>query len=343
MRYIVQPTADATRQRIGGKAAALASLQQADFPVPDWFALTPDAFDASLNAADVERLAAACAAGNDADGAVALAHMTPSDAVLTELARAVAALAPDGQPLAVRSSASDEDGGKHSFAGQLASFLNVAPGDVAARVADVWRSGFSARILAYRRTHGLDALPPAPAVLIQRMVAADVAGVAFSADPATGQRGVAVVSAVAGLGEALVSGASDADTATVNRLGAIERIQRAERLPVLDDGQIRAIAALARRCEQHFGVPQDIEWAIAGGEVFLLQSRPITTLATLRDPDGAYALWDNSNIAESYGGVTTPLTFSFARHAYEEVYRELCRLLGVSEAEIAAHATPSAT
>ncbi len=71
---------------------------------------------------------------------------------------------------------------------------------------------------------------------------------------------------------------------------------------------------------------------------FLLQSRPITTLATLRDPDGAYALWDNSNIAESYGGVTTPLTFSFARHAYEEVYRELCRLLGVSEAEIAAHA-----
>ncbi len=229
MRYIVQPTADATRQQIGGKAAALASLQQADFPVPDWFALTPDAFDASLNAADRERLAAACSAGDDAAVTATLAHMTPSDAVLAELTRAVAALAPDGQPLAVRSSASDEDGGKHSFAGQLASYLNVAPGDVAARVADVWRSGFSARILAYRRTHGLATLPPAPAVLIQRMVAADVAGVAFSADPATGQRGVAVVSAVAGLGEALVSGASDADTATVNRLGAIERIQRTER------------------------------------------------------------------------------------------------------------------
>ena len=338
MRYIVQPTADATRQRIGGKGAALASLQQADFPVPDWFALTPDAFDASLNAADVERLAAACAAGDDAAVTATLAHLTPSDAVLAELARAVATLASDGQPLAVRSSASDEDGGKHSFAGQLASYLNVAPGDVAARVADVWRSGFSARILAYRRTHGLAAVPPAPAVLIQRMVAADVAGVAFSADPSTGQRGVAVVSAAAGLGEALVSGASDADTATVDRLGTVERIQHTEREWLLDDGQLRAIAALARRCEQHFGAPQDIEWAIAGGAVFLLQSRPITTLATLRDPDGAYTLWDNSNIAESYGGVTTPLTFSFARHAYEEVYRELCRLLGVSEAEIAAHA-----
>jgi pyruvate,water dikinase len=338
MRYIIQPTADVTRQRIGGKAAALASLHQAGFPVPDWFALDPAAFDDSLDAADRERLSAACESGDDATVTAALASLMPGDEVAAELAQAVAALSPDGQPLAVRSSASDEDGGAHSFAGQLASYLNVAPEDVAARVADVWRSGFSARILAYRRSHGLAAVPPAPAVLIQRMVAADISGVAFSADPATGRRGVAVVSAIAGLGEALVSGASEGETATVDRLGAIERIGQTEQQPVLDDEQLRAVAALARRCEQHFGVPQDVEWAITGGDLFLLQSRPITTLATVRDPDGAYALWDNSNIAESYGGVTTPLTFSFARHAYEEVYRELCRLLGVSEAEIAAHA-----
>lgn len=338
MRYIIQPTADATRQRIGGKAAALASLQQAGFPVPDWFALDPAAFDDSLDAADRERLAAACESGDAAAVTAALASLALDNAARAELAQAVAALAPDGQPLAVRSSASDEDGGAHSFAGQLASYLNVAPADVAARVADVWRSGFSARILAYRRTHGLAAIPPAPAVLIQRMVAADVSGVAFSADPATGRRGVAVVSAISGLGEALVSGASEGETATVDRLGAIERIQLTGQQPALDDQRLRAVAALARRCEQHFALPQDIEWAFAGGKLFLLQSRPITTLATLCDPDGAYALWDNSNIAESYGGVTTPLTFSFARHAYEEVYRELCRLLGVTEAEIAAHA-----
>ncbi len=339
MRYIIQPTAAvATRQQIGGKAAALAHLQQADFPVPEWFALDPAAFDDSLPAADRERLAAACESGDEAAVPAALASLMPGSAVLFELSQAVAALMPDGQLLAIRSSASDEDGGAHSFAGQLASYLNVAPADVAARVSDVWCSGFSARILAYRRTHGLDSVPPAPAVLIQRMVAADVSGVAFSADPATGRRGVAVVSATAGLGEALVSGASEGETATVDRLGVIERIGQTEQRPLLNDDQLRAIADLARRCEQHFGVPQDIEWAIAGGALFLLQSRPITTLATLRDPDGAYALWDNSNIAESYGGVTTPLTFSFARHAYEEVYRELCRLLGVSEAEIAAHA-----
>ncbi|HEX5439265.1 MAG TPA: PEP/pyruvate-binding domain-containing protein, partial [Ktedonobacterales bacterium] len=338
MRYIIQPAADATRQQVGGKAAALANLQQAGFPVPDWFALDPAAFDDSLAAAERERLAAACESGDDAAVTAVLATLTLDDAALAELTQAVATLSLDGQPLAVRSSASDEDGGAHSFAGQLASYLNVAPADVAARVADVWCSGFSARILAYRRTHGLDAVPPAPAVLIQQMVAADISGVAFSADPATGRRGVAVVSAIAGLGEALVSGASEGETATVDRLGVIKRVGQTEQQPLLDDEQLRAVAALARRCEQRCGVPQDIEWAIADGDLFLLQSRPITTLATLRDPDGAYALWDNSNIAESYGGVTTPLTFSFARHAYEEVYRELCRLLGVSEAEIAAHA-----
>jgi pyruvate,water dikinase len=338
MRYIIQPTADATRQQIGGKAVALASLQQAGFPVPDWFALDPTAFDTSLDTDDRGRLTAACETGDEAALATALAGLAPSDMVCDELAQAIAVLSPDGQPLAVRSSAMDEDGGAYSFAGQLASYLNVTPPEVTARVADVWRSGFSTRILGYRRTHGLDAIPPAPAVLVQRMVAADIAGVAFSADATTGRRGVAVVSAAAGLGEALVSGVSDADTATVDRLGAIERIQQARQQSIVDDEQVRAVADLARRCEQHFGIPQDIEWAIARGELFLLQSRPITTLTTMRDPDGAYALWDNSNIAESYGGVTTPLTFSFARHAYEEVYRELCRLLGVSEAEIADHA-----
>ncbi|HET8908375.1 MAG TPA: PEP/pyruvate-binding domain-containing protein [Ktedonobacterales bacterium] len=338
MRFIIQPTAEVTRQQVGGKAATLARLQRAGFPVPDWFALTPEAFDASLDNANREQLVSTCASGDQSKIAAALTGLVPNSAVLEALARAVAALSPEGQPVAVRSSASDEDGDAHSFAGQLASFLDVAPNEVAARVVDVWRSGFSARMLAYRRSQGLDAMPPAPAVLIQRMVAADVAGVAFSADPASGRRGVAVVSAVTGLGEALVSGASDADTATVDRLDVIEYIQRAEGEPVLTEAQIRAVATLARRCEQHFGVPQDIEWAIADGTVYLLQSRPITTLAALRDPDGVYALWDNSNIAESYGGVTTPLTFSFARHAYEEVYRELCRLLGVSEAEIAAHA-----
>ena len=100
---------------------------------------------------------------------------------------------------------------------------------------------------------------------------------------------------------------------------------------------MRAVAALARQAGHHFGCPQDIEWAIEGGCLYLLQARPITALSEVVDPDGALCLWDNSNIAESYAGVTTPLTFSFARRAYEEVYRQFCRLMRVPAARIAAH------
>src|SRR5262249_13409601 len=132
---------------------------------------------------------------------------------------------PKGETVAVRSSASDEDGAQHSFAGQLDSFLFVPPGDVARKAAAVWQSGFSERVFAYRQAHGLDALPRGPAVLIQRLVNADAAGVAFGADRVTGRRGVAVVSAVFGLGTALVSGECDADTYHVGLDGEI--LQRA--------------------------------------------------------------------------------------------------------------------
>jgi len=92
---------------------------------------------------------------------------------------------------------------------------------------------------------------------------------------------------------------------------------------------------LARRAAEALGRPQDIEWAIEGGQIYLLQSRPITSLVGVADPDGALALWDNSNIVESYGGLTTPLTFSFARRAYEEVYRQFCCLMRVPSERIA--------
>ena len=107
-----------------------------------------------------------------------------------------------------------------------------------------------------------------------------------------------------------------------------------------------AVATLARDASRHFGRPQDIEWAIDGsgttsrqrqsaGTLYLLQSRPITTLAHAADPDADLAIWDNSNIVESYSGVTTPLTFSFASEIYQGVYRQFCRLMGVPDRVVA--------
>jgi rifampicin phosphotransferase len=284
---------------IGGKAKALLAAQRAGLPVPSWIAVSPEAHGRNVNG---------------------------------EIEAAARRLAGNGL-VAVRSSASDEDGAEHSFAGQLESFLNVRPEEVAGKVEDVWRSGFSERVMAYRREQGLDGEPRVPAVIVQRMVAAEVAGVAFSADPVSGRRGVCVVSAVKGLGDALVSGEVDGETWRVDREGTIVEGQS----KLISAEQVKDVASLARRAERHFGRPQDVEWAIGGGNLWLLQSRPITSIASMADPDGVYQLWDNSNIAESYGGVTTPMTFSFARHAYEGVYREFCRILSVPAEVIAAN------
>jgi pyruvate,water dikinase len=196
--------------------------------------------------------------------------------------------------------------------------------------------------------------------MVQRMVDAKCSGVAFSTDPVTGNRDVVVVSAIFGYGTALVSGESDADTFHVDRdgniiyrdiankrfihgcvsnndqeIGTVEIVESEARKPALSDEQIREIAELARKAEKYFECPQDIEWALDAEKIYLLQSRPITSLLQRDEPEGTINLWDNSNIAESYNGITTPLTFSFARRAYEEVYRQFCRLMGVSEKRIA--------
>jgi len=329
---IPAPIAPQHLDRLGGKARSLALLTQAGFPIPDWFVISPEAFFASLSTEQRQLWES----GN-IDPVLAAVQL--SAAQTEALQEELAALEIGEERLAVRSSALDEDGMAHSFAGQLESYLQVAPSDVAETVVAVWRSGFSDRIRAYRREQGLAEMPQPPAVLVQRMIPARMAGVAFSADPVSGRRGIAVVSAVRGLGEALVSGEADAETWQVNRQGKVVQHQPlpgAE--PVLTEEQAIAIAQLARNAARYFGRPQDIEWAIDGaGKLWLLQSRPITTLANLADPDGVLTLWDNSNIAESYGGITTPLTFSFARRAYEAVYREFCRLMRVPEGAIADH------
>lgn len=312
---------------LGGKAGALARLASARLPIPEWLVVTPEA-DTTGNFAERVRAAAG-------------------------------AMAPGAVYFAVRSSALDEDGSAHSFAGQLESFLFVPAERIAEKVEAVRRSGSSERVLAYRRERGLSGAPRPPAVLVQRMINADVAGVAFSANPVSGQRTQAVVSAVWGLGSALVSGEASADTFTVDRQGRVVArsivaktwahrapegsevaanaegvvcapvpAEQAETAALADD-QVVAVAALARATARFFGRPQDIEWATQDGKLWLLQSRPITSLGVMADPDGELNLWDNANIAESYSGVTTPLTFSFARGIYEAVYREFARLMGV--------------
>lgn len=350
---------------VGGKARNLALLREAGADVPPSVAIGTAAF---------ERLVAAAHASDEDDASAVRERVLGMELPADFRAAVTAALdgaGLRGALLAVRSSAVGEDGAAASFAGQFDTVLGVrADGDAAAvwdAVRRVWASAFSAHAAAYRARQG--GSPPRMAVVIQRMVDARAAGVAFSADPVRGTPDVAVVSAVLGLGEGLVSGELDADTYRVSSTGAVEAEiaakDRALRLqpdggsawipvpsddqsrPALTEEEARRIASAARGLADRFGAPQDVEWALADGpaggarRLFILQTRPITTMvpapSTGARADGELRIWDNSNIVESYSGVTTPLTFSFARSVYEEVYLQFCRLLGVSEALMEEH------
>ena len=360
MNLLLNPSQVMPDSPVGGKARSLASLAQARLPIPGWFVVLPMAFDLSLGAERRDQLSAAQSAE---DVAAALQDLRPSAEVAQQIETAYAALCPQDEPVAVRSSAADEDSDALSFAGQLESYLFVTRDTLSQRLADVWRSGFTDRVIAYRRTAGLDPLPPPPAAIVQRIVNGDVSGVAFSSDPVSGRRGVAVVAGVWGLGQALVSGEADADTWHVGRDGTVlerniatkqtacrrdpEQPAGVGTVPVaedlidkaaLTDEQVAAVAQLARDTERHFGRPQDIEWTRAENTVYLLQSRPITALADKPDPDDPARIWDNTNIIESYSGVTTPFTFSFIRRCYEQVYRQFCQLMRVPDQVIEDHA-----
>jgi pyruvate,water dikinase len=266
----------------------------------------------------------------------------PLEEVLTDaLTEAMRALG--GGPFAVRSSAIGEDGDRFSFAGQLESVLDVGGRveEVSDAVRRCWRSAFGARVLDYRRRAGSLQDGARVAVIIQRMIPGDASGVLFTLDPITGDRTRMRVSACTGLGEALVSGAADADEYVIRRDGAeveARLVAGPAGARVLERGALVELAALGRRIEEREGGPRDIEWTIANGELWVLQARPVTSSsATAPLPLEHRIVWDNSNIQESYCGVTTPLTFSFARAAYASVYEQTMRAVGVSEVTIAAH------
>ena len=231
---------------------------------------------------------------------------------------------------AVRSSSAQEDGSEHSFAGLFETFLNVPKEELSNAIEYVQNSHKSDRIVSYCQKHSID-LPSSPSVIIQAMLAPSTAGVAFSSEPLSADKEVTVIAAVEGLGDKLVDGQVTGDIYYIkNSTFLYEELENED--VVLNENQRLEVATLAKKCEQHFKHPQDIEWAFEDDKLYLLQSRPITTIKhTL---EGAQRLWDNSNIVESYSGVTTPLTYSFARYVYEEVYIEFCKVLSVPQERV---------
>lgn len=246
------------RHRVGAKAANLAALHRAGFPVPDAVVLTTDA-----HAAFSSRLPGEPPGGPAVD---------PESGLRRLLARIMEILGETS--FAVRSSGVAEDLPGASFAGQYETLLGVRGLDELERaVRSCWASAASSHALSYREGRGLGGAEMG--ILIQKMVPAEAAGVAFSANPVTGDRGVVVINAVRGLGDRLVAGGASPDQWVV--AGGGTRCERSTE-GVLDVERVQQIAAMTRRVELHFGAPQDVEWALAGGGFHLLQARPITAL-----------------------------------------------------------------
>jgi len=253
----------------GGKGASLATMTAAGLPVPPGFVIPPHALERAVEGNRLRELARA----GDSEGACALVRgAEPPRVAITQAYERLG-----GGSVAVRSSACAEDSETASFAGQQETYLGVSGADdLCDRVVDCWESFFSERALFYRAREGsLDDLRMA--VVVQRMVDPEKSGVLFTADPVARRRDRMVVEAVFGLGEQVVSGSVTPDHYVVDRRGHVKR-EHLRNGGVLAPAELERLAELGRTLEERFGMPQDIEWAIAGNEIYLLQSRPVTAL-----------------------------------------------------------------
>jgi len=293
-----------SRHRVGGKAASLAALLRAGFDVPAGFVIPTE------TTAVIER------------------HGWP-EGLREQVVAAFRELVADGGAVAVRSSAVDEDGEEASFAGQHETILDVRSEDeVLKAVERCIASLHSEAAVAYRARTGRE--PSRMAVVIQRMVPAVSAGVAFSVDPTTGDGERVVVEAVAGLGEALVSGVAEAERIVLSRssLEVVEEHRPGE--PVLSVEQAREVAKAALKAEEAFGGPQDIEFAFGDGKLWLLQSRAVTAAPRASEEQGWRSefdtettdadFWTSANVQEILPGLLTPLTITTFNETVPRAY-----------------------
>jgi phosphohistidine swiveling domain-containing protein len=330
MKYLIQYP-DKTLLNValvGGKAKNLYTLTSMKLNVPKWCVIPTSFFDNNQNAEYVDLLNEISAVFDQKNSA---------------------------KKYAVRSSASDEDNENHSFAGIYKSVLNVSFQELETAIKEVRASLNSEAVKTYRKANQLNNKSDI-AVIVQELIESDVSGIGFSKNPLKHNLKESIITATYGLGEGLVSGELEADTffvenekitqtvATktekyiVNAHGfGIEKVavsNEVQNIASLSKSQILQIDNILQSLEKHYGHPQDVEFSIKDEVVYLLQTRPIT-----KYPKGEYILWDNSNIVESYPGITTPLTFSFINRVYEQVYIYFVAFMGVPETEIRKHKT----
>lgn len=281
----------------GGKGRTLARLYQKGYQIPNGFLIMPSAFQGDEVLSQTWTRVRA--------------NLEQMRGVMTEIA------------FAVRSSALGEDSISASFAGQYKTILAVRTDEeVRQAVEAVRRSRHSIEVQAYCAALGME-IPPDMAVVVQQMVPAEISGVLFTADPLTGSRSKMTGNFTFGLGEIMVSGRITPHTFTLQQAGSLS-LENSYNGPPALKSWARRLFKLGRCLEKEMGCPQDIEWAVVGRKLYLLQSRPITTLNAFNKATGEFNdslsgdyLWSNVNFSEAMPQVMTPLSWTVAQHIYE--------------------------
>lgn len=345
---------DATLQLAGGKGLNLVRLSRAGFAVPPGFIITTDAYRRFVEVNRWLPAIQAAVVGLSAEDAAALerasaqiraafsAGKLPAD-IEAAIRDAYGPLAET--PVAVRSSATAEDLPDLSFAGQQDTYLNVVGIEsLLDAVIRCWSSLWTARAIGYRIRNGIDHNEAALAVVVQQMVDSEVSGVLFTANPLTGLRSETVIDATLGLGEALVSGQVEPDHYVVDTRnykilsrtlgakkistrakagGGVEVLEEdARSRQALTDERILELAALGQRIQHEYNFPQDIEWAFADDRLYVLQSRPITSLYPL--PEESFdplIVWFSFGAVQGLLGAITPLGQDSIRMAFSGAAR----------------------
>ena len=354
-------------ERVGGKGASLARLMNAGLPVPDGFHITTDAYrcfvavnelqtiiDDALGQVDLAKLVTLEKASAQIRHAFLVAEI-PGD-VAAAIAGAYGDLRGSKPPVAVRSSATAEDLPEASFAGQQESYLNVGGAEnVLEATKKCWSSLWTARAIGYRARQGLASSGVALAVVVQELVPAEAAGILFTVDPLHGNRDQVQISAAWGLGDAVVGGRVTPDDYAVDKeTGRVLKRQIADkkvmtvcmdgatvdqpvpanlrRVPVLENADLEELARLGVAIEALYGMPMDIEWALADGAFAIVQARPVTALPEvvvppagewqLPDPGGRYM---RTSIVDLMPDPLSPLFVTMGLSTYNQALGQMLR------------------
>lgn len=352
---------------VGGKAAGLARLLAGGFSVPPGFCVTTEAYDHALCApgfSPVEQWQAALhSTGSERQQILSDCRIVIRNHDVAKLtAQIIDEVRRQDLPLsglwAVRSSATNEDGARASFAGVYRTRLGISLEEIDSALKDLWVSIWDERVLNYHAAAGLNGTPPAMAVVIQPLLEAVAAGVAYSVHPLTGRETQVMINAVAGLAAALVDGRTTPDQYVVEMDGSSQSVRISERtiagqthalrmtreglrdVPLLDnaagratlsDDRLLALARTAKQIEKAFGHPVDLEWLHDGRGLWLLQARPISGLARPRQLTNDDCEWSRTNFKETMPELPSPLGLSFLelfmeRHIVSPYRRLGCKI-----------------